>query len=105
MTMNGSTEQPQISKDGQDVINVLRELIREAEAGRLVGVGIVTVKGPGNLSLTGTKNYPLEMLAGCDFLKDHIKSFMVQSAAQQQQAQQGRIVKPPAGLDPSKLRG
>lgn len=103
--MNGQpsdTQTAAASKDKEDVIGLLKQLLQEAEAGRLVGFGAVTILAPGNYSIAGTKNYLLEMLCGTEDLHDFYKAVKAQMIAAQMQRQHPlrSIVKPPPGWKP-----
>jgi hypothetical protein len=99
---------PELSKDQQDVVNMLEKMTAMARDGKMMSVALIFSAAPGNVNLAATMACMTDLFVGASLLQDQLKAIMMQRAMKDAQAQpggqpgqqHGRIMRVPAGFRP-----
>lgn len=92
--MNGA---PTLTKDQQDVVKFLEQLISVAKLGQISSIGVVLVPSTGSVGINFTQCHMMELYWGAHDLAESVKHVVRQNTAAKQQ-QASRIVRPPPGF-------
>lgn len=70
-----------------NVVQILKDTMKEAEAGKINGVCVVTTKNDGTVgfSVHGNQSVPVGLIGGMEWAKDHILGKANDSLKAQQQ--------------------